>query len=806
METYAIKDLSFAYPGQSQYALRHINLNVQAGEFLVLGGPSGSGKSTLLRQLKTTLAPHGHRLGDILFSGQPLAEVETRRQAAEIGFVSQNPENQLVCDKVWHELSFGLESLGVPTDEIRRRVAEMASFFGIQEWFYRDVTELSGGQKQLLNLASVMAMQPGVLILDEPTSQLDPIAATDFLEAVRKINLELGITVLLTEHRLEEVLPLADRLVILDQGNIIADGPPAEVGTFLKRQAHAMFLSMPAPMRIYAGVENPYPCPVTVREGRSWLGKIAETRALDKTGLAERRNSDIQGEKPVLTLKDVFFRYEKTGADILKGVSLQVYPGECYAVVGGNGTGKTTMLSAIGGINRPYRGKISVDGRLGVLPQNPQALFATSTVEADLLEILSKNKLSAEEKKEKMLEAAALCEITPLLGRHPFDLSGGEQQRAALAKVLLLQPSVLLVDEPTKGMDNYFKKTFGGILRGLQDKGVTILMVSHDIEFCAEYADRCAMFFDGTIISENGSRAFFSGNSFYTTAANRMAREYIPEAVTVEDVIYACGGGTGRSPEIRRREKETVTAQEDREAGTVKRRKRLSKRAWCTLFMMLLAVPLTVLAGTYWLGDRKYYFISSMLILEAVLPFLVLFENRKPQARELVVIAVLCALGVAGRAAFFMVPQFKAVSAVVVLAGICLGAESGFLVGAVTMFVSNMFFGQGPWTPWQMLAMGMIGFASGIIFRKGLLPRKKLYICIFGGLAAFVIYGGIINPSSVLMFQPQPTKEMFYLAYLQALPFDLIHAGSTVFFLWFITKPMLEKLERIKSKFGLLTA
>lgn len=806
METYAIKDLSFAYPGQSQYALRHIDLKVQAGEFLVLCGPSGSGKSTLLRQLKTTLAPHGRIQGDILFSGQPLAEVEARRQAAEIGFVSQNPENQIVCDKVWHELSFGLESLGVPADEIRRRVAEMASFFGIQEWFYRNVAELSGGQKQLLNLASVMAMRPDVLILDEPTSQLDPISATDFLETVRKINLELGITVLLTEHRLEEVLPLADRLVVLDEGNIIADGPPAEVGAFLKRKAHTMFLSMPAPMRIYAGVENPYPCPVTVREGRSWLGKIAEMRALDKIGLTERRNPDNQREKPVLALKDVFFRYEKNGADILKGVSLQVYSGECYAVVGGNGTGKTTMLSVIGGINRPYRGKISAGGRLGVLPQNPQVLFAANTVEADLLEILPKRTLTAEERKEKVLMVASLCEITPLLGRHPYDLSGGEQQRAALAKVLLLQPSILLVDEPTKGMDNYFKKTFGSILRGLQDKGVTILMVSHDIEFCAEYADRCGMFFDGTIISENESRAFFSGNSFYTTAANRMAREYIPEAITVEDVIHACGRKSGGNPEVQSKEKETVTAQKDKEDKAVKRAHKLSKRAWFTLFTVLLAVPLTVLAGTYWLGDRKYYFISSLLLLEAVLPFLVLFENRRPQARELVVIAVLCALGIAGRTAFFMVPQFKAVSAVVVLAGVCLGAESGFLVGAVTMFVSNMFFGQGPWTPWQMLAMGMIGFSSGILFRKGLLPRKKLFICIYGGLAAFVIYGGIINPSSVLMFQPRPTKEMFYLAYLQALPFDLIHASSTVFFLWFITKPMLEKLERIKSKFGLLTA
>ncbi|MGN0171586.1 MAG: ABC transporter ATP-binding protein, partial [Acutalibacteraceae bacterium] len=195
MEAFDIRALSFSYPNQEQAALKNIRLSVEQGEFLVLFGPSGSGKSTLLRQLKPAIAPHGRQSGDILFEGSPLGELSPREQAARIGFVLQSPDNQIVTDKVWHELAFGLESLGEDTPTIRRRVAEMASFFGIQTWFYKSVTELSGGQKQLLNLASVMVMQPHILILDEPTAQLDPIAAADFLAALGKINRELGTTI-----------------------------------------------------------------------------------------------------------------------------------------------------------------------------------------------------------------------------------------------------------------------------------------------------------------------------------------------------------------------------------------------------------------------------------------------------------------------------------------------------------------------------------------------------------------------------------------------------------------------------------
>ena len=423
----------------------------------------------------------------------------------------------------------------------------MASFFGIQTWFYKNVTELSGGQKQLLNLASIMAMQPSVLILDEPTSQLDPIAASDFLATVGKINRELGTTILMTEHRLEEVFPMSDRVLVMDGGKLIADGPPREVGEQLKNWGHSMFLAMPTAMRVWAAVPNSAPCPITVRDGRDWLTDFAAKRPLGAELCPDRSSPAADA---VITLTDIWFKYEKDLPDVVKGLSLTVKKGEFLAVLGGNGTGKTTTLSVIGGLRKAYRGEISVSGSLGVLPQNPQSLFVKKTVREDLYEIFKGRRLSNHEKDERVARVVKLCRLETLLDRHPYDLSGGEQQRAALAKVLLLDPEILLLDEPTKGLDAEFKQVFAVILKTLQRRGVTIFMVSHDVEFCAEYADRCALFFDGSIVTEGRPRNFFSGNSFYTTSANRMARSLLPEAITPADVIRACGGAVPPEPEL----------------------------------------------------------------------------------------------------------------------------------------------------------------------------------------------------------------------------------------------------------------
>lgn len=563
-----IEDLSFAYPQEEIRALNHVNLTVEEGKFIVLCGKSGCGKSTLLTHFKTPITPHGKRKGKILFDGQELSEMDNREQTQRIGYVLQNPDNQIVTDKVWHELAFGLESLGYPTSEIRIRVAEMASYFGIQDWFYKNVSELSGGQKQLLNLASIMAMHPDLLVLDEPTSQLDPIAASDFLETVKKINRDLGTTIILTEHRLEEVFPAADQVVVMDKGEVYAIGTPSEIGEILKQNDHEMFLAMPVPMQIYAKVptEKKQPCPITVRDGRQWLDVVCKEKGIEfgkqhlihTEEIAKKKQRKSEEPEVLLECKDLWFRYEKDLPDVVKGASLQIRKGEIYCLLGGNGTGKSTTLSLLCRLRKPYRGKILLNGKdirkykdtelfrgyLGVLPQNPQSLFVKKTVEEELYEMVggAKEKKDEEyhlsmEKQQAVEGIIGVTHLQGLLHRHPYDLSGGEQQRLALAKILLLRPKLLLMDEPTKGLDSYFKQEFADILKLLKEQGVTIFMISHDIEFCAAHADRCGLFFDGNIVADGTPTEFFSGNNFYTTAANRMARKYFPEAVTGKDVV-----------------------------------------------------------------------------------------------------------------------------------------------------------------------------------------------------------------------------------------------------------------------------
>ena len=280
MELASIQNLTFTYPEQDTPVLRDVSLVLRPGDFAVLAGPSGCGKSTLLRQLKTVLAPHGRREGTITLRGTPVDDIPAGEQAAKIGFVMQSPDSQIVTDKVWHELAFGLESLGVGNAEIRGRVAEMASFFGIQTWFHMDTNRLSGGQKQLLNLASIMVLQPELLILDEPTSQLDPIAATDFLQTLGRINRELGTTILICEHRLEDVIPMANRLLILDEGTLIADDTPVRSFEILRERSHPMLLSMPTPMRVWSAVGFGGDCPMTVSDGRNALTDFAAHRQL----------------------------------------------------------------------------------------------------------------------------------------------------------------------------------------------------------------------------------------------------------------------------------------------------------------------------------------------------------------------------------------------------------------------------------------------------------------------------------------------------------------------------------------------
>ncbi len=867
MAVFKIENLTFCYPEQSIPALQNLQLCVQQGDFLVICGASGCGKSTLLRQLKTVLAPHGTRTGRILFEGEPLETVDSRIQAGQIGFVLQSPENQIVTDKVWHELAFSMESLGFDTPIIRRRTAEMAAFFGIEEWFYKEVSTLSGGQKQLLNLASVMALQPKVLLLDEPTSQLDPIASSDFLAALGRINRELGTTVILTEHRLEEAFPLANRVAVMEQGRILCQGAPEEVGQLLRAQKHPMFLAMPAAMRIWASVDTQLSCPVTVRQGYDFLRAFLQSNPAQPL---PQEQIPACGEE-VIIAKDVWYRYEKDTPDVVKGLNLSVHKGEIFALLGGNGVGKTTALGTISGVRSPYRGKVTVRGTLAALPQNPQALFVKKTVREDLQDMCSDT--------DTVAWAVGLCKLTDLLDRHPFDLSGGEQQRAALAKLLLLRPEILLLDEPTKGMDAEFKVTFAGILQQLTAQGVTVCMVSHDVEFCAKYAHRCALLFDGSIVAQDTPRAFFSGNSFYTTSANRMARTVEPNAVTVEDVIAVLGGVVPPEPTIEQQIPPLPPATESAAEtpaklswwkkllsavfGCVallmlamilglgnwlgleslvlsgrntipfylafvldlwlltacirpksrqsaqwrqlpKEKRRLSKRTLLSATFVLLLIPATLWAGIFYLQRSQYNILALAILLEAMIPFFLVFEGKKPQARELVILAVLCAIGIAGRAVLFALPQFKPVMALTILAGVAFGGEAGFLVGGVTMLASNMLFGQGPWTLWQMFCMGIIGFLSGVLYRKGILRRGRGSLAVFGAVAAIFIFGGLINPSYAIVYNSGNLSWKILLPYyISGLPMDCVQAAATALFLYLGAGPLLDKLDRIKLKYGL---
>ena len=538
MAHFHIENLTFSYPGSVTPTLDGVSLDIEKGEFLLLCGRSGSGKTTLLRQLKPTLAPYGKRQGEVFFDGKPIGEMTSREQAEKIGFVMQDPQEQIVTDKVWHELAFGLENLGCDPAVMRLRVAEMASFFGIQDWFHREVAELSGGQKQLLNLASVMAMQPEVLILDEPTSQLDPISAGDFLNTLKKINRELGTTIVITEHRMEDIFPAADRVAVMEDGRLTFLGSPREVGLALRESASPLFSALPAPVRVYYAVNPAGRCPLTVREGRAWLsGEFPEGAGVGAR--AEPACPDTDGEA-ALVIKECWLRYTRTGPDVLRGLNLRVPRGSLFAILGGNGTGKSTALKAVCGSVKAYRGSIEILGKrqrdyrpgelfrgcLSMLPQDPRSLFVKETVLEDLQE------MGAEQ--AAVEETAALCRITELLSANPADLSGGELQRAALAKVLLRKPKLLLLDEPTKGMDSIFKAEFAAILDRLCREGVTVVMVSHDVEFCAEYAQLVGLFFDGQLITTGTPQTLFGSNSFYTTAVSRMSRHVFRNAVTSE--------------------------------------------------------------------------------------------------------------------------------------------------------------------------------------------------------------------------------------------------------------------------------
>lgn len=535
MEILKVENLSFSYPNADHKTLCNISFSVEAGDFVALIGATGSGKSTLMRLLKRELAPIGNLEGHILYNGCEQSQMPDYISACKIGYVMQRPEQQIVTDKVWHELAFALENMGLPQDVIRRRVAEMASYFGISEWFERDVNELSGGQKQLLNLASVMVMQPDILLLDEPTSQLDPIAANDFLNTIYKLNQDMGLTIILIEHRLEEALPMADRVLVLEDGSLLLEQAPHTACEQLR--SHPTLLSaMPGAVRLFHSLQADGNCPITVREGRRFLRTCTtnKIRCIDECVSARPTESALE-------FKNVYFRYGREYSDVLRGLNLRVGIGEVFCFLGANGSGKSTLMKIASGLRKPYSGSVRIfgkklqdykgqslyQGQVSMLPQDAQTVFLKNTVREELQEV-------------KADLSALPYSLDHLLERHPYDLSGGEQQLVAIAKVLASKPRLLLLDEPTKGVDAHTQKAILKIISDLKRDGITIIIVTHDVEFAARCADRCALFFRGEIVSEDNPSRFFDENSFYTTTANRICRGWYEGVATVENATELC--------------------------------------------------------------------------------------------------------------------------------------------------------------------------------------------------------------------------------------------------------------------------
>ncbi|WP_430603721.1 energy-coupling factor transport system ATP-binding protein [Enterococcus sp. DIV0724b] len=549
MDYLEIKNLSFQYAGSDQPILRELTLSIDRGAFILVCGASGSGKSTLLKLLKPQLTPAGKQTGNIYLNNNKMTDLPELFTTSKIGYVMQNPENQIVTDGVWQELAFGLENIGISASEIKSRIAEMASFLGIQALLESKTSELSGGQKQLLNLASVLVMKPDILLLDEPTTQLDPIASQNFVDILVRLNREMGLTILLAEHGLESVFSQVDKVVLLDKGQLIFADEPRRISNEIKSnkpELSRFIVSLPSAAQIYleSGIQDK--CPVNVIEGKRFLARHFPAIVSSQEEPPELVAQNLASKS--IQLKNCWFRYEKSGRDILAGVDFEVYEGEIFSLVGGNGTGKTTLLKVIAGIYKCYRGKITIFNQpikknqkaVAYLPQDPQTLFIKDSVEEDYKNYLDNIKMDEQEQVKKINTVANLFELNTILSQHPLDLSGGECQRAALGKLLLTDSKILLLDEPTKGIDNYGKKQLIKVLKELARQGKTILAVTHDLDFAAELSDRCGLFFQNNVLTTAAPKVFFSGHTFYTTAASRVSRETFRTLVTTQQVIDAC--------------------------------------------------------------------------------------------------------------------------------------------------------------------------------------------------------------------------------------------------------------------------
>ena len=459
-----VRGLRFTYPGAGAPVLEGLDWHIPQGAFALLVGGTGSGKSTLLSLLKPEIAPAGERAGELRVVGEDVADMDVRASAERVGYVFQDPENQIVCETVWHEMAFGLENLGVSRDEMRRRVAETSYFFGLEDWLHRDTDTLSGGRKQLLSLAAVLALRPRVLLLDEPTSQLDPVAEKNFLHALFRVNRELGCTVVVATHQPRPMLEYATCAYRIEGGRVLEVADLASLG------------------------------------GREGL-------------LASGACRPAQGAAPgVAAIREGWFRYDRAAGWVLRGLDVAFSAGAVHAIVGGNGCGKSTMLSVLAKTAKLQRGRMMRGAAsAALLPQNPKALLVAETVRDELMEWAS----TCGYDEATAQEQAARLGLAGLEARHPYDLSGGQRQLLALTKLLLIGPELLLLDEPTKGLDLASRRIIAHALRGHAQAGGTVVMATHDLDFAEQVADDIAMMFDGEIACMEPPADFFADNVFY---------------------------------------------------------------------------------------------------------------------------------------------------------------------------------------------------------------------------------------------------------------------------------------------------
>lgn len=554
-----VKDFNFKY--ENNHVLKDISFEIDEGEFVLMCGPSGSGKTTLLNNIKKELKPSGDSSGQIIFDGKLIEDIDKKQSACDIGLMFQNPDAQIVTDTVIQEIAFPLENIGLPTQEIRNRIAEMSTFFGIDKLLHENVNNLSGGQKQLVNLCSLLVLKPRLLLLDEPTSQLDPIASYDFLAMLRRLNEEFSITIIVTEHKMDNIFPFTDKVIYLQNGSIKYLNNARDICDEIKDDDVFKYY-MPDVTKINLLLKNKYDyfknneTVLSVREGMQLLNKADDT--LSNIKVKPIPSNDKQYTDDLLDVSDLWFGYEKENV-ILKGIDFSVKKGEYITIIGGNGSGKSTFLKLIARLIKPVKGKVkySKNTKISYIHQNPMVQFTEDTVLKEL-SLIRESKIETDfnvnpfskNKKEKStqtsnedivlsdyaMELIKYFDVEKLLEHHPYDCSGGEQQKIAFIKSLLEKPDVLILDEPTKGLDPISNHKLGKMLKKVNDEGITIIMTTHDLSFVADSVERCVMVFDGALQLDTTPTQIFSSNNFYTTFVNRMVKNYLPTAISIRDV------------------------------------------------------------------------------------------------------------------------------------------------------------------------------------------------------------------------------------------------------------------------------